>query len=256
MDFDERAIPGITSNFLMMEAMSRYYFALKYCTPQGIVLDIASGVGYGTSILAQKAKMAVGMDINKEVIAYAQQNYGKNSYYLVGDAGDIPFKDGFFDVVVAFEMIEHLKNPTRFLNEVRRVLKKDGSLIISTPNSDVHSPDGNSMSPFHVKEYNFSELNHLIHPFFKQVEFFGQIKSPKAIIAWKSFMVSQTARRSIVFLDIFGLRKLITKQHRENLWKIIGNIFGRRKQEGLSKKDFPVRKYKKRADYFIIVCKR
>lgn len=56
--------------------------------------------------------------------------------FFVGDAQKMPFKDNFFDTVIAGELIEHLESPDKFLSEANRVLKKDGILILSTPNRD------------------------------------------------------------------------------------------------------------------------
>lgn len=255
IDFNERAVPGVTSNFLMMEAMSRYNFASKYINSNSRVLDMASGVGYGTEMLGRKSKSTFGLDIDKESLVYAQQQFGSSASFVLGDALNTPFKDNYFDVIVAFEMIEHLHKPKVFLNEVHRILKKGGLLIISTPNSLVHSPTGKLMSVYHTKEYNYQELSQLLNSYFKKCEFFTQTKSVKAKDSWRSFMTSQTARRGFVGLDVLGLRKLISKQKRERIWKIVGNLFGRQKQEGLEMKDFPIKKHGAPAEYFIVVCK-
>jgi hypothetical protein len=112
------------------------------------------------------------------------------------------------------------------------------------------------MSAFHTKEYNYEELKQLLTPYFKKCEFFTQTKSAKAVDSWRSFMTSQTARRGFVGLDVLGLRKLISKPTRERMWKTIGSLFGRQKQEGLEMKDFPIKKFGGQAEYFIVVCKR
>lgn len=256
IDFNERALPGVTSNFLMSEAYARYQFARKYITKDAKVLDIACGVGYGSDYLSQKSKQIIGIDIDEESIAYAKQHFGKKASFLLGNATDTPFKNDFFEMVVAFEMIEHLKEPNKFLKEVYRILKKGGKLCISTPNSAVHSPDGNLMSPYHVKEYTYEELNKLVSKHFSKVEFYAQNKSDNATKAWKSFLTSQTARRGLVSIDFFGLRKLFPREKREALWRFLGSFFGRQKQESLTTKDFPIRSYSGSAEYFIVVCTR
>ena len=256
IDFNERAIPGVTSNFLMQEAYARYKFASKYIKKGDHVLDVACGVGYGTDILAKKAGSAIGIDIDRETVVYAQQNFSQNSAnFILSAAESTPFKDGYFGTVVSFEMIEHLQNPGIFLKEMVRITKKGGFVIVSTPNKEVHSVDGKPMSIYHTKEFSYQELSTLLKKYFKSVEFYSQTKSNKSTEAWKSFMTSQTARRGIVRFDILGIRHLVTKDRRERLWKVLGAAFGRERQESLSSEDFPIKKYTGSAEYFIAVCR-
>jgi len=119
----------------------RYLFATKTLSDyrgSGPILDVACGLGYGTRILADTLKTSVvGADINKDAIAYAARAYG-NKYcsFKTGDVlNETIFESEAFDAIISFETIEHLSEPLVFLENASRWLKKNGTLIISTPNN-------------------------------------------------------------------------------------------------------------------------
>ena len=138
-----------------------------------IVLDIACGSGYGTKLMSKQAKAVFGVDVDKDTIKYAKENYAsKNITYLLGDGTSIPLKDNTVDVVVSYETIEHIENYTKFMEEVKRVLKPNGQFLLSTPN-DIEYAEGNH---FHIHQFNFKELKALAGKFFKyQKDYFQTI---------------------------------------------------------------------------------
>lgn len=160
----ERMIPEYhRSTIIYGEHIVRYLSAAKLLKGKR-VLDIASGSGYGTQILAEHAKHIIGVDISEESVLYAEQNYaGKNIEYRVGDGEKIPLKDNSVDVVVSFETIEHIKDYEGFIQETKRVLTEDGLLILSTPN-DLEFAEGNH---FHLHEFTYDELRGLAKKYFK-----------------------------------------------------------------------------------------
>lgn len=112
----------------------RYNLAKKYCENK-IVLDAASWSGYWSFALSHVAKKVFWLDISKTAVEYCKKHVvSKNLNFVLWNGKDIPFDDNTFDVVVSFETIEHIKNYENFLKEIRRVLKKWGILIMSTPN--------------------------------------------------------------------------------------------------------------------------
>lgn len=153
------------------EHMVRYRFATRFVAGKR-VLDVASGVGYGCEMLkAAGASEVVGVDYSPEATRYAAARYAsRQPHYLVGDAESLPFGDGQFDVVVSFETIEHLPRPQRFLQQVKRVLRPDGLLIVSTPNRGVFT-EGNR---FHLNEFTFDELQDCLSRSFTHVETLAQ----------------------------------------------------------------------------------
>ncbi len=134
----ERLTTGVTGQ-VEIEHFHRYAFARDLC--RGLdVLDIASGEGYGSALMAQVARSVVGVEIDPAVIAHAQAAYQKpNLRFLQGDARAIPLPDASVDAVVSFETIEHFYEHAAFIAETCRVLRPGGLLIISSPERDTYS---------------------------------------------------------------------------------------------------------------------
>jgi SAM-dependent methyltransferase len=96
-------------------------------------------------------------------------------------------EDGSYDVYVCFETIEHVQEPDRLLAEARRVLRRPGKFVVSTPNRDVVAP-GTSLqhrpfNPAHVREYNRAELEALLAQFFPAIAWFGQSPCGRRYVA-------------------------------------------------------------------------
>jgi GT2 family glycosyltransferase/SAM-dependent methyltransferase/glycosyltransferase involved in cell wall biosynthesis len=139
------------------------------------VLDVACGEGYGSSMLAEVAVAVTGVDISSEAVLHAEATYVKpNLTYLEGSATALPFADASFDVVVSFETIEHLAGQAEMVSELRRVLRPEGILIISSPNRPVYSEESGEHNEFHVKELDFAEFDALLKVQFPAVRYLGQ----------------------------------------------------------------------------------
>jgi 2-polyprenyl-3-methyl-5-hydroxy-6-metoxy-1,4-benzoquinol methylase len=157
-DFSGERLTSAMSGQVEIEHYHRYLLARDFCAGRD-VLDIASGEGYGTALLAQVARSATGVEIDAAVVAAAQAEFGRsNLRYLQGDAVAVPVDDATFDIVVSFETLEHLPDQDRFLSELTRVLRPGGMLMISTPDRDVYSPVGTVPNPFHVHELTRAEF--------------------------------------------------------------------------------------------------
>lgn len=175
LPFDgERYIPGMGGR-IAAEHLARYAFATQFVRGK-TVLDIASGEGYGTAIMAEKAKSIIGMDVAENAIAYAKRKYADipNAQFELGDLTALPFDANTFDVIVCYETVEHVDDPIAAINELQRVLKDTGLLIISTPNKENYSDRFNYNNPFHMKELAFSEFQSALGNSFKHTRLFGQ----------------------------------------------------------------------------------
>lgn len=170
----ERMIPAHNEGQeIYLEHMTRYVFASQFVKDK-VTLDLACGSGYGSDyLLKAEAKKVIGIDISEETINYCKEKYINNEIeFLLGSVEKIPVENCSIDVIVSFETIEHVdeKAQINFLQEVKRVLKKDGIFIVSTPNSLVY-PKGN---PFHLKELDPKEFGDILKRNFKNVEMFYQ----------------------------------------------------------------------------------
>lgn len=161
-------------NETTIEHLHRYAIALEY-TDDKFVLDISSGEGYGTYLIAGNAKKVIGVDISNEAISHAKQKYLKdNIEFKLGSADKIPCPSNYFDVVVSFETIEHHDRHHEMLVEIKRVLKTDGIFIISSPDKLNYTDRPNIINPFHVKELYEAEFKELINKYFKYNQFLKQ----------------------------------------------------------------------------------
>jgi len=146
-----------------------YFKALEYIKTDDIVLDIASGEGYGTEIISRKAKQVYGGDYNLDTVKKSSDTYqNENLNYIYADITNIPFDDNHFDVLTSMETIEHV-DENLFVENVYRVLKSKGLLILTTPQNEY----GFTLTPWHTKEYSLSEIKLLLEPSFNIIKIFG-----------------------------------------------------------------------------------
>jgi len=198
--YTERMVPEDAHARIFWEHIGRYRFARRFVRGKR-VLDVACGEGYGAAGLAKAgAASVVGVDISAETCENARSKYGLDA--RVGDAQHIPLPDQSVDVVVSFETIEHVDDPSAFVRECARVLVANGVLVVSTPNRPVYSADGAS-NPFHRKEFSESEFTELLGTYFRQVTLYTQF--PQTAAPWS--MRSLPAERS-PWLRIRGFWRL------------------------------------------------
>lgn len=166
----ERMIPESTPGLDFWNHLFRYEFAAKQVA--GLrVLDIASGEGYGTSALAKVASSVVGVDISPEAVDHATMRYRLD--FRLGDAEKIPLENASVDAVVSFETIEHVASAGRFMDEIRRVLKPGGLVVISTPNPAKYLA-GKLPNPFHIHELSQEEFFTAVSERFELTGCYGQ----------------------------------------------------------------------------------
>lgn len=169
-------------NETTIEHLHRYAIAQQLVEGK-IVLDIACGEGYGSNLLANRAEKVTGVDISNEVIINARLTYKKpNLQFFQGSTDKIPCETGTIDVVVSFETIEHHDKHETMMEEIRRVLKPDGILIISSPDKKYYSIIPNYNNPFHVKELFEVEFKELVKKYFKFHYFLSQISGFNSLV--------------------------------------------------------------------------
>lgn len=171
----ERFIPGM-GGAIELEHLNRYYFVVNQLDLTGkTILDIASGEGYGSDILANYATKVFGVDISSEAIEHAREKYkAKNLRFIRGSVVDIPLKDHSVDVVVSFETIEHLNEHDEMMIELKRVLRKNGVLVISSPDKLFYSELPKTKNEFHIRELYYNEFKDLINKYFIKTIFYHQ----------------------------------------------------------------------------------
>ena len=140
-----------------------------------MVLDVACGEGYGSHLLATSARAVEGVDIDSGTVSHATERYrAPNLKFQCADVLALPFNDAHFDRVVCFETLEHLHDHEGLVNELKRVLKPEGLLILSSPNKASSSDEDAHDNPFHCKELYRDELEALLERHFQNYRLFGQ----------------------------------------------------------------------------------
>jgi GT2 family glycosyltransferase/ubiquinone/menaquinone biosynthesis C-methylase UbiE len=169
----ERYIPAEQGK-IRLEHQHRYAI-LKDIVKNKDVLDVACGEGYGSSFIAETARSVVGVDISDDVIRHASMTYRKsNLEFVKSNAIELDFTDASFDIVVSFETIEHLIEQEQMLAELKRVMRDDGILVISSPNRPIYSEESGEHNAYHLKELDFKEFNKLLKIQFPVIQYFGQ----------------------------------------------------------------------------------
>lgn len=170
----ERYLPGVAGP-IQYEHYHRYLFSAPLCEGKD-VLDIASGEGYGSAVLAQSAKSVVGVDIDAKAVENARARYGDqpNLRYEHGSATAIPLPDACVDILNSFETLEHIHEHEAFMLEAKRVLRPNGLMIISTPNRPIYSPAGAPPNEYHVRELDREEFVQWLKTGFKNFVLYEQ----------------------------------------------------------------------------------
>jgi SAM-dependent methyltransferase len=178
----------------VQESAARYVFAAT-AVPKARVLDVASGSGLGSEFLRRSgARVVVGIEADAAALAGRRRVADASGPSFVrADATQLPLVDGSCDVVISFETIEHVADPSRMLAECRRVLRPGGRLYLSTPNRTVTRwlPS----NPFHVREFTTREILTLVGRHFDGVTCHWQRPVVLPVFAFR-----QIARRALTFL--------------------------------------------------------
>lgn len=152
----ERYVPQLMDGELVeAEHLGRYWWAAALAEGRS-VLDAGCGLGYGSALLSDAGALHVAaVDVAAPVVEAARAATRAAVEFTVADVGELPFSSATFGLVVCFEVIEHVEDREKVLDELARVVADDGLVVVSSPNRDIYVP-GN---PHHVEEYAPEELH-------------------------------------------------------------------------------------------------
>ena len=158
----ERTIPGLTEeNYWFRRHEIVYQRLAGRCTGRD-VLEAGCGEGYCADLIAGVARRVIGLDYDESAVAHVRARYPRVEMRH-GNLAELPLPDGEVDVVVNFQVIEHLWDQGQFVAECFRVLRPAGALLVSTPNRITFSPGRDTpINPFHTRELNAAELTELL----------------------------------------------------------------------------------------------
>lgn len=158
----ERTVPGLAEENYWFRRHEVVYERLAQRCAGRDVLEAGSGEGYGADLLAGVARRVVCVDYDESAVAHVRARYPRVEMRH-GNLAALPLAAGEVDVVVNFQVIEHLWDQGQFVAECARVLRPGGALLMSTPNRITFSPGRDTpVNPFHTRELNAAELTELL----------------------------------------------------------------------------------------------
>lgn len=174
---ETRIIPEETDRSFYLQHLKVYSF-VRDNVDDKTVLDVGCGDGYGAAFLAERAKFVQGIDYEPEVVLSAKNKYkASNLRYSVMDALKLEFPNNEFDIVCSFQVIEHMPEDTIsvYLSELKRVLKGNGMLCLSTLNLSkvMKFPKTYKKNPAHCKEFRLEELEGALSKVFDEITIYG-----------------------------------------------------------------------------------
>lgn len=155
--------------------VATYDFARQYCTDK-TVLDLGCGSGYGTARTAAWGSSVIGVDVSAAAVAYARRHYQADNltFEQVSAGARLPFSEQTFDTVLSFQVIEHVVDPVRYLEEAKRVLRPGGTLVLVTPDRRHRLlPGQRPWNRWHLHEYSQRSLVTLVEQVFEVYAVFG-----------------------------------------------------------------------------------
>lgn len=200
----ERILPRKIFNVTYQQSLVAYEFAMRYAAGHS-VLDVASGEGYGTSLLGATAAQVIGIDYNQRAVAHAQSKYSSSTVSFVHSNLFNAFNvlhGATFDVVCCFQTLEHVMDHDRFLKALSSVTKPGGTIIVSTPNKDIFP----SFNPYHVHELGYQEMQDLFVRHFNNVQLYG-VLGDDTVLSYRTS--KQKIGDAILKIDFLKLRTLL-----------------------------------------------
>jgi len=149
----------------------RYKYFLQHIRSSDDILDIACGSGYGSQILAGKAKSVHGVDTDAKTIEYAKRNYMKPNVRFSSSPIESFSPKKRYDKIISVETIEHLKDPEAYLARARGWLKPGGVIWLTCPLSEPDKED--TSNPFHISSLTYGTLKAMMLKQFSKVDFFN-----------------------------------------------------------------------------------
>ncbi len=181
-DTGERMIPPRKDEVSFVFARHRfaYEYAVQYVAEK-TVLDVGCGTGYGCELFSRTAAFVCGIDKDWSAAAYSREQYGNdNTAFCCMDASGLAVKRQF-DITVSFQIMEHVNDCGIYINELKRITKRGGLILISTPNVII-PPNETEKNPFHTIEFNFQTFSNLISTHFSSYSLSGVVYSDKNIL--------------------------------------------------------------------------
>jgi 2-polyprenyl-3-methyl-5-hydroxy-6-metoxy-1,4-benzoquinol methylase len=203
----------------------------------GTVLEIGSGEGYGIKMLAPESVKYVAIDKHNTPVDSQNKNV---EFHQLSVPPLFIFEDNTFDMVVTFQVIEHIKNDHLFIQEIKRVLKQEGLFIMTTPNRKMSL----TRNPWHVREYDLKGMTELISRYFTSYQVNGVFGNEKVMAYYEE---NRRSVKKFTRFDIFRLQYILPRK----LLQIPYDIANRMNRNKLMKKNTALVQKVLTSDFFI-----
>jgi SAM-dependent methyltransferase len=180
----ERTLPDVPEeNYWYRRHLVVYEWIAERVRGQRVI-DMASGEGYGSDVLARTAASVIGVEANPDAFEHARLRYSRVRF----ERALVEQFSAPADAVVFLQTIEHLEDPGATLDHFAALLQHDagspvgrGTVFLSTPNVLTLAPKGAARSdnPWHVHEYLPEEFERLCGAHFAGVEMYGLFHAGK-----------------------------------------------------------------------------
>ena len=206
----------------------------------GTVVEIGCGDGRGIEMLAPKSKRYIALDKNTDEI---KKRAAAHPNLEIIEATIPPIReiaDNTADVLISFQVIEHILNDALFLEEIFRILKPGGKAYLTTPNIKMTL----SRNPWHIREYTAEELGLLSGAIFDKVEMLGIAGNERVMEYYEQ------NKRSVERITRFDVLNL---QHRlpSSLLKVPYELLNRLNRNRLQSQDDQLVKGLSHEDYLV-----
>jgi len=198
---------------ILQRQLAAYHAACDYVRGKS-VLELGCGEGVGTAVLANEATELLAIDYSEKAIEAAGRNlFSPKVRFQVQRVPPICVEDNRFDVVLMFQMVEHLDRAEPLLQEILRVLKKGGLLLLTTVDREQSLTD----NPFHLHEFDRRELEYLLKDYFADVKFYGVFGDER----YNQYREKNKSRAAgIMKLDVFDISSKAPPGIRKALYSI------------------------------------
>ncbi|HZC14670.1 MAG TPA: methyltransferase domain-containing protein [Thermoleophilaceae bacterium] len=172
----ERTLPDVPAeNYWFRRHLVVYEWIAEQCAGLKVV-DMACGEGYGTEVLARRAREVTGVDANPEAIEHARLKYTRPGVRFARNMIELHSEPG--DAVVFLQTIEHVPDPEGVLRHFKEMA---ATVYVSTPNLLTLAPPGadKSGNPWHLREYRVAEFRALCASVFERVDLYGLFHARK-----------------------------------------------------------------------------
>jgi len=160
----------------VIHLMHRYAYSLvrEYARPTDRLLEVGFGEGYGAEMIRDWVAEYHGVEVSLEAVEHARERHAHPRCAFHHEPAGLPFADDWFDLVISFQVIEHVDDVQAYVDEIRRVCRPGGAVLIVTPNRNHRLADGERpWNRYHIREFSPAELEAACSSSFGKVELFG-----------------------------------------------------------------------------------